>query len=67
MHLDGELFGGWGQFQSTVSIAKTPQSPKWNDIKYCVFDSPSMGKKVFKTRMQRIKEYFEDVKLVLFV
>uniref|UniRef100_A0A2C9KW30 ATP-dependent DNA ligase family profile domain-containing protein n=1 Tax=Biomphalaria glabrata TaxID=6526 RepID=A0A2C9KW30_BIOGL len=61
MHLDGELFGGRGQFQSTISIVKTSQSPKWNDIKYCVFDSPNMGKEVFETRMQRIKEYFENV------
>ena len=36
MELDGELFGGRGQFQSTVSIVKTPESSRWKDIKYCV-------------------------------
>ncbi|XP_055892732.1 uncharacterized protein LOC106077233 [Biomphalaria glabrata] len=61
MHLDGELFGGRGEFQSTVSIVKTAESPKWKDIKYHVFDSPHMGKEVFEKRMHLIKEYFEDV------
>ncbi|KAH9515757.1 hypothetical protein Btru_011912 [Bulinus truncatus] len=61
IHLDGELFGGRGQFQSTVSIVKTAESPKWKDIKYHVFDSPHMGEETFEKRMQTIKEYFEDI------
>lgn len=36
MTLDGELFGGRGKFQSTVSIVKTPGSGKWKDIKFHV-------------------------------
>ncbi|XP_005100834.1 uncharacterized protein LOC101848532 [Aplysia californica] len=60
MTLDGELFGGRGQFQSTVSIVKTAESPKWKDIKYHVFDSPDMGKETFENRMNAIKEYFEE-------
>ncbi|GFO25016.1 DNA ligase [Plakobranchus ocellatus] len=60
IHLDGELFGGRGQFQSTVSIVKTAESPKWKDIKYHVFDAPHMGKEVFEKRMNTIKEYFEE-------
>ncbi|GFS15978.1 DNA ligase [Elysia marginata] len=60
IHLDGELFGGRGQFQSTVSIVKTAESPKWKDIKYYVFDSPHMGKETFEKRMNVIKEYFEE-------
>jgi len=36
MHLDGELFGGRKKFQTTVSIVKTPEHPKWNTISYCV-------------------------------
>ncbi|RUS90466.1 hypothetical protein EGW08_001734 [Elysia chlorotica] len=60
IHLDGELFGGRGQFQSTVSIVKTAESPKWKDIKYYVFDAPHMGKETFEKRMNVIKEYFEE-------
>ena len=36
MTLDGELFGGRGKFQSTVSIVKTPGSGKWKDVKFYV-------------------------------
>ncbi|XP_059154925.1 uncharacterized protein LOC131940296 [Physella acuta] len=60
IYLDGELFGGRGQFQSTVSIVKTAESPKWKDIKYHVFDSPRMGKETFEKRMNIIKDYFEE-------
>ncbi|KAJ2996018.1 hypothetical protein HDV02_000247 [Globomyces sp. JEL0801] len=38
--LDGELFGGRGQFQKTVSIVKTSGSTFWNTITYQVFDAP---------------------------
>ncbi|BFZ13136.1 hypothetical protein BsWGS_16175 [Bradybaena similaris] len=58
--LDGELFGGRGEFQSTVSIVKTAECPGWKDIKYYVFDSPDMGKTPFEERMNKIKEYFEE-------
>lgn len=34
--LDGELFGGRGKFQSTVSVVKSANSTKWKQIKYCV-------------------------------
>jgi DNA ligase-1 len=37
--LDGELFGGRGQFQSTVSIVKTLNSPHWKGITFQVCDS----------------------------
>lgn len=36
MTLDGELFGGRGQFQSTVSIVKTINSPHWKGITFQV-------------------------------
>ncbi|KAJ1549527.1 hypothetical protein HK096_011428, partial [Nowakowskiella sp. JEL0078] len=38
MTLDGELFSGRGQFNSTVSIVRTMNSPNWNKIRYKVFD-----------------------------
>jgi DNA ligase 1 len=34
--LDGELFGGRGEFQSTVSIVKTINSPHWQGITFQV-------------------------------
>ena len=36
MMLDGELFGGRGEFQSTVSIVKTMNSPHWKGITFQV-------------------------------
>ncbi|KAG6818130.1 hypothetical protein H0H87_000035 [Tephrocybe sp. NHM501043] len=44
--LDGELFGGRGQFQSTVSIVKT------------IFDIPSKGHLSFEKRIDFLKELF---------
>jgi DNA ligase 1 len=37
--LDGELFGGRGKFQSTVSIVKTINSPHWKEITFQVRDT----------------------------
>ncbi|KAF5380940.1 hypothetical protein D9615_003941 [Tricholomella constricta] len=34
--LDGELFGGRGEFQSTISIVKTVNSPLWKNITFQV-------------------------------
>jgi hypothetical protein len=36
LKLDGELFGGRGEFQSTVSIVKTINSPHWKGITFQV-------------------------------
>ena len=40
--LDGELWGGVGQWEATASIIKqnTPDDRDWRRIKYMVFDSP---------------------------
>ena len=34
--LDGELYGGRGEFQSTVSIVKTVNSVHWKNISFQV-------------------------------
>lgn len=45
-HLDGELFGGRGRFQETVSIVRTQRNSKkydesrWHAIEFVVFDAP---------------------------
>ncbi|KAL3860121.1 hypothetical protein ACJMK2_010286 [Sinanodonta woodiana] len=62
MCLDGELFGGRKQFQSTVSIVKTPDHQHWNKIKFHVFDIPSMEKEPFEKRMEAVQEYFDKAK-----
>ena len=45
MTLDGELFGGRGKFQSTVSIVKSGPSDRWKGIKFHV--STIVAYKVF--------------------
>ncbi|KAL5520115.1 hypothetical protein ACEPAG_1775 [Sanghuangporus baumii] len=56
--LDGELFGGRGQFQSTVSIVKTPNSPRWQDITFQIFDVPSLGSEPFEERLSWLRSTF---------
>ncbi|KAE9402549.1 hypothetical protein BT96DRAFT_964719 [Gymnopus androsaceus JB14] len=56
--LDGELFGGRGEFQNTVSIVKTMNSPHWKGIAFHVFDIPSIGTQPFESRMDRLKKLF---------
>jgi len=56
--LDGELFGGRGQFQSTVSIVKTMNSPHWQGITFQIFDVPSLGDKPFEERIEFLKKTF---------
>ncbi|KAK0207120.1 DNA ligase/mRNA capping enzyme [Desarmillaria ectypa] len=56
--LDGELFGGRGKFQSTVSIVKTINSPHWKEITFQVFDIPSRGIEPFEDRLQFLNELF---------
>ncbi|XP_064610647.1 uncharacterized protein LOC135474904 isoform X2 [Liolophura sinensis] len=60
MTLDGELFGGRGKFQSTVSIVKTADSPEWKKLTYQVFDVPCSGSLPFEKRMEKVKKYFDE-------
>ena len=62
MTLDGELFGGRGKFQTTVSIVKTAGSGRWKDIQFYIFDAPSI-KKSFEGRIDDLKYLFEDSKV----
>ncbi|TDL17860.1 DNA ligase/mRNA capping enzyme [Rickenella mellea] len=56
--LDGELFGGRGTFQSTVSIVKTMNSPHWQNITFQIFDIPSMKDEPFEARMACLNHMF---------
>ncbi|KAJ6466915.1 hypothetical protein C8R45DRAFT_838778 [Mycena sanguinolenta] len=55
--LDGELFGGRGKFQDTVSIVKTQNSPHWKEITFQIFDVPS-EKTPFEDRVAFLKKLF---------
>ncbi|KAJ8517826.1 hypothetical protein ON010_g18277 [Phytophthora cinnamomi] len=57
--LDGELFGGRGEFQFTVGIAKTQGSKEWEKLVYKVFDAPSLKAKQFEERMEHAKGVVE--------
>ncbi|KAK7052302.1 Dna ligase [Favolaschia claudopus] len=55
--LDGELFGGRGNFQDTVSIVKTMNSPHWKNITFQIFDVPS-EKTAFEDRVKFLQKLF---------
>ncbi|KAF7369060.1 Dna ligase [Mycena venus] len=55
--LDGELFSGRGNFQDTVSIVKTQNSPHWKNITFQIFDVPS-EKSVFEDRVAFLQKLF---------
>ncbi|KAF0523896.1 DNA ligase/mRNA capping enzyme [Gigaspora margarita] len=59
--LDGELFGGRGKFQSTVSIVKAGVE-EWKKITYQVFDVPSYSGVPFEDRMAYIEDLVEKHK-----
>jgi hypothetical protein len=53
VELDGELFGGRGKFQTAVSIARSHDSARWQELTFQVFDAPGV-KGVFEERMKRL-------------
>ncbi|CAA7269788.1 unnamed protein product [Cyclocybe aegerita] len=56
--LDGELYGGRGEFQSTVSIVKTVNSVHWKNISFQIFDVPSRGEETFEERYDFLQKTF---------
>ncbi|KAJ3123364.1 hypothetical protein HK098_002006 [Nowakowskiella sp. JEL0407] len=56
MYLDGELFCGRGKFREASSIVRSHSSPKWNEVVYKVFDSPTLPQR-FEQRMEKIKDW----------
>ena len=54
--LDGELWLGRKKFQRTVSIVRRQdQSDLWRELKYVVFDAPTLAKG-FEARLEFVKE-----------
>ncbi|PPQ70763.1 hypothetical protein CVT26_014713 [Gymnopilus dilepis] len=58
--LDGELYGGRGTFQSTVSIVKTVNSVHWKNISFQIFDIPSRGDEPFEQRYEFLQKMFGE-------
>ncbi|KAG9084877.1 hypothetical protein FRC06_003853, partial [Ceratobasidium sp. 370] len=59
--LDGELFGGRGKFQDTVSVVKTINSPHWQNITFQIFDIPSRGSEPFEERIAYLKKHLSSI------
>ncbi|MFX1452318.1 MAG: DNA ligase [Promethearchaeota archaeon] len=61
--LDGELFGGRGEFQVTVSIVRRQDyNNLWKDIKYLIFDAPD-DVNIFKKRLEKINNWCNSHKV----
>ena len=60
--MDGELFTGRGLFNQTVSIVKTQDSPRWQEVRYQIFDVPSEGSQPFEHRLQTLHDLIDGVK-----
>lgn len=64
MALDGELFAGRGEFQRTVSIARRKNGGEmWRDLKYVVFDAPSVAGG-FEKRLAEAQKAISDLAFV---
>ncbi|XP_077982754.1 uncharacterized protein LOC144437642 [Glandiceps talaboti] len=64
MELDGELFGGRGMFQSTVSIVKSSETDeRWKKITFHVFDAPNLKTLGFEKRIEELEDYFNEHKV----
>ncbi|KAI8915619.1 hypothetical protein EDD86DRAFT_196463 [Gorgonomyces haynaldii] len=59
MSLDGELYLGRGQYALTQQVLKVSDHPKWAEMKFMAFDSPSTPG-VFEDRLQAVKDYFAN-------
>jgi len=60
---DGELFTNRGKFDRTISIVKTQNmhsqfSDRWHEVKYYVFDIPSLKDLPFEERISKLQQLF---------
>lgn len=57
--LEGELWGGHGTFEKTISIVLRQQEhPRWLELRYAVFDVPH-ARGTFEARMHKAGLWFE--------
>ena len=56
--LDGELFGGRGQFQQTVSVARRMDAGEaWRSLAFVIFDAPALDTG-FEDRLAHLDDHF---------
>ncbi|KAK4694622.1 hypothetical protein P7C70_g8703, partial [Phenoliferia sp. Uapishka_3] len=56
--LDGELFHSRNNFSEASSIVRSHVSEKWNEMRYHVFDIPSLAHLPFESRMELLNKTF---------
>ncbi|KAL8277259.1 hypothetical protein RQP46_010328 [Phenoliferia psychrophenolica] len=56
--LDGELFHSRNNFSAATSIVRSHNSDKWNEIRYKVFDIPSLAHLPFESRLAELAVLF---------
>lgn len=56
--LDGELFGGRGRFQHTVSVARRmDRGEGWRSLSFVIFDAPAL-EHGFEDRIRQLEDHF---------
>lgn len=59
--LDGELYGGRGNFSETSGIVRTkePSYEQWQGLHFCVFDAPDMHQQSFEERQAYLSDLIQ--------
>eukprot|EP01027_Heterolobosea_sp_BB2_P001292 GEZU01001979.1.p1 GENE.GEZU01001979.1~~GEZU01001979.1.p1 ORF type:complete len:260 (+),score=26.90 GEZU01001979.1:184-963(+) len=52
--LDGELWGGRGQFQTIAKLGSSASHTAWPSVQYCVFDAPNV-EGPYETRLEALR------------
>ncbi len=60
--LDGELYGGRGNFSETSGIVRTkePCYEQWRQLQFCVFDAPDIHNQTFEERLNYLSRLIQD-------
>ena len=63
--MDGELYLGRDRFDETSGVVRTTNGTaeserKWGQMKYMVFDMPSLGHQPFESRLNQLNTLFPD-------
>ncbi|GAA6007665.1 hypothetical protein JCM11491_003917 [Sporobolomyces phaffii] len=61
--LDGELYIGRNRFDETSGIVRSLRSPRWNEIKYMVFDAPCLSTAPFEDRLASLRSLLPTLSL----
>ncbi|GAA5898178.1 uncharacterized protein JCM6883_000948 [Sporobolomyces salmoneus] len=61
--LDGELYIGRNRFDETSGIVRSLHSPRWDELKYMVFDAPFLSNSPFEDRLACLESLFPSLSL----